>query len=88
MFTSTTYPGRIAFAYYIQFFPKAQTLVLEHLHKAIESPIIKDHAIAYASLFLLVTSLMLFLVNDHLLLGKIAVNLLGLIHTLVTPGAR
>ena len=72
MFTCTTHSGRIAFAYYIQFFPKAQTLVLEHLHKAIESSIIIDHAIAHASLVLLFMSLMLLLGNDHLPLGKIA----------------
>src|SRR5439155_4297291 len=33
------HPGRIAFVSDMQFFPKAQTLVLKHLHKAIETPI-------------------------------------------------
>ena len=50
MFTCTTHSGRIAFAYYIQFFPKAQTLILKHPRKAIESPIIIHHAITYPPL--------------------------------------
>src|SRR5260221_11013089 len=32
--------GRIALVYYRKCFPKAQTLVFEHLHKAVESPVI------------------------------------------------
>jgi len=33
-FADMTHPGGIALINYIQFFPKAQTLVLEHLHEA------------------------------------------------------
>src|SRR5712692_7326685 len=41
--------GGIAFAYYREFFPKAQTLVGKYLHKAIETPVIVHHAVANAS---------------------------------------
>ncbi len=40
------HPGRIALIFYEEFFPKAQTLVGKHLHKAVETPIIIYHAVA------------------------------------------
>ncbi len=64
--------GGIAFAYYKQFFPKAHTLVDKHLHKAVETPIIVHHAVAYLPLAPLFGSLALLLLDDHLPLGKIA----------------
>jgi hypothetical protein len=67
VFTCNAHPGRIAFAYYIQFFPKAQTLVFKHLHKAVESLIIIYHVVADTLLIPLLTCLVLFLGNDHLL---------------------
>ena len=42
--------GCIALAYYKQFFPTAQTLMLKHLHKAGEFPIIIHQAATYAPL--------------------------------------
>jgi len=56
----------------MQFFPKAQTLILKRLHKAIESPIIIHHAVTYASLVPLFAGLVFFPGDDHLPLGKIA----------------
>jgi len=67
-----THLGRIAFVYYMQFFPKAQTLVLKHLHKAVETPIIIYQAVAYLPLALLFGGLVLLFLDDHLPLGKIA----------------
>ena len=64
--------GCIAFAYYRECFPKAQTLVFEHLHKAIETPIIIHQAVADTSLVPIFGDLMLLLLDDHLPLGKIA----------------
>src|SRR5437879_6595744 len=64
--------GGIAFAYDKQFFPKAQTLVTQHLHKAIEPPIIIHYAVTYLSLAPFFGSLFLLLFDDHLPLGKIA----------------
>ncbi len=49
-----------------------QTLVPKHLHKAVEPPIIIDHAVTNAPLVSLLPGLMLFFRNDHLPLGKIA----------------
>jgi len=37
--------GRIALTDYRTFFPKAQTLVNKHLHKAVETPIVVDHSV-------------------------------------------
>ena len=37
-FADMTHSGRITFAYYKEFFPKAQTLILKHLLKAEETP--------------------------------------------------
>ena len=64
--------GCIAFAYYRECFPKAQTLVFEHLHKAIETPIIIHQAVADTSLVPLSGGLLFLFRNDHLPLGKIA----------------
>src|SRR5712692_3217214 len=64
--------GGIAFAYYREFFPKAQTLVGQHLHKAVESPIIIHHAVADAPPGALFGGLLLLFLHDHLPLGKIA----------------
>src|SRR6266567_3308282 len=64
--------GRIALIDAMQFFPKAQTLVFQHLHKAVEVPIIIYHAVAYAPLALLFGGLALVFLDDHLPLGKIA----------------
>ena len=50
MLAGMTHPGRIALVYYRECFPKAQTLVFEYLHKAVEPPIIIRHAIAYLAL--------------------------------------
>ncbi len=70
--TGMAHPGCIAFAYYIEFFPVMQTLVFEHLHKAVEPPIIIHQAVAYLSLAPFFGGLVLLLLDDHLLLGKIA----------------
>src|SRR6266571_4656316 len=64
--------GRIAFAYYMQFFPNVQTLVDKHLHKAVETPVIIHQAVANLSLPSFLRGLMLLFVDDHLPLGKIA----------------
>jgi len=66
------HPGRIALINYRECFPKAQTLVFEHLHKAIQPPIIIHRPIANASLLPLLGGLVLLLLDDHLPLGKIA----------------
>ena len=50
MFADIARPGRVAFVYYIQFFPKAQTLILKHLREATKTPIIIYHAVAQLSL--------------------------------------
>src|SRR6266568_292718 len=68
------HPGRIAFIDTMQFFPKAQTLVGQHLHKAIETPIIIYHAIADLPLPPFLGDLLLPLLDDHLPLGKIEVT--------------
>jgi hypothetical protein len=39
-------PGRIALVDDMEFFPKTQTLALEHQHKAVEAPIIIHQAVA------------------------------------------
>ncbi len=65
-------PGGIAFINDMEFFPKAQTLVDKHLHKAIETPIIIHHAVADLPLLALLGGLILALLDDHLPLGKIA----------------
>ncbi len=62
----------MTFVYYKQFFPKTQTLVGKHLHKAVETPIIVHHAVAYLPFPPLFAGLMLLFLNDHLPLGKIA----------------
>src|SRR5712692_6727817 len=68
-----THLGGIAFADDMQFFPKAHTLVLKHLHKAVETPIIVHHAITHAPLVALFGGLFLMvLLHDHLPLGEIA----------------
>jgi len=64
--------GSITFAYDRQFFPKAQTLVPEHLHKAVETPIIIHQTVANLPLAPLLAGLALSLLDDHLPLGKIA----------------
>jgi hypothetical protein len=64
--------GCIAFAYYKQFFPKAQTLVGKHLHKAVETPIIVHQTVADLPLAPLFGGLVLLLLDDHLPLGKFA----------------
>ena len=56
----------------MQFFPKAQTLIDKHLHQAVESPVIIHYAVVDAPLVLFFGGLVLFLFDDHLLLGKIA----------------
>jgi hypothetical protein len=56
----------------MQFFPKVQTLVGEHLHKTIESPIIIYQVIAYVSLAPFFAGLALLLFDDHLPKGAIA----------------
>src|SRR5260370_22815588 len=72
MLTDMARLGRIAFVNNMQLFPKAQTLIFEHLHKAVEPPIIVDHTIADAPFVPLLPGLMLLLFDDHLPLGKIA----------------
>jgi hypothetical protein len=62
--------GRTTFAYYLEFFPKAQTLVFQHLHKAVETPIIIHHPIADVPLAPFFAGLTLLLLDDHLPLGK------------------
>jgi hypothetical protein len=64
--------GRIVFVSDREFFPKAQTLVGKHLHKAIETPIIIHHAVADLPLAPFLGSLVLLPLDDHLPLGKIA----------------
>ena len=49
-----------------------QTLILEHLHKAVETPIIIYHAVTDAPLVPLFGGLVPLLFDDHLPLGKIA----------------
>ncbi len=72
MLTDMTRLRRIAFTDNMQFFPKAQTLVCKHLHKAVETPIIIHHAITYLPLAPFFVGLVLLLLDDHLPLGKIA----------------
>ena len=67
-----THSCRIAFTYYMQFFPKAQTLVAKHLHKAVQPPVIIHYAVAYLPLSPVFGGLTLLLLDDHLPLGKIA----------------
>src|SRR5713226_3813275 len=64
--------GGMTFVYYREFFPKTQTLVGKHLHKAVETPIIIDHAVADLPFPLLFGGLVFLLFDDHLPLGKIA----------------
>ena len=71
MFAGVARFGRIAFTNNIQFFPKAQTLVGKHLHKAIKTPIIIYHSIANAPLVPLFGDLLVFFLDDHLPLGEI-----------------
>src|SRR5438874_10664 len=66
LFAGVTRPGGIALINYREFFPKTQTLVFEHLHKAVESPVIIDHAVADLPLALLFGGLVLLLLDDHL----------------------
>ena len=54
----------IAFIYANQFFPSQETLVLQHLHKAIQSPIVEDRSMHEAQLVRM-------LFRNHLPLGKI-----------------
>ncbi len=63
---------RVVLIFSKQFFPKAPTLVLKHLHKAIEPPIIIHHAVADLPLAPLCAGFLLLLPDDHLPLGKIA----------------
>jgi hypothetical protein len=72
VFAGMTHPGSIALINYREFFPKTQTLVCKHLHKAVETPVIVDHAVPYAPLVSLFAGLALSLLDDHLPLGKIA----------------
>ncbi len=69
---STTHPGRITLIYDREFFPKAQTLVDKHLHKAVEPPVIIYHAIANLPLAPVFGGFVFLLLDDHLPLGKIA----------------
>ncbi len=62
----------IAFVYDMQFFPKAHTLVLKHVDKAVETPIIVHHAVTHAPLVPFFGGLVLVVLHDHLPLGKIA----------------
>jgi len=71
LLTHMTHLGSIAFTYELQFFPIQQTLVGQHLHKAVESPIIIHHTVPNVSFSPLFGGLVLVFVNDHLLLGKI-----------------
>src|SRR5713101_8958699 len=71
MSTAMTGFGRIAFIYDMQFFPIQQTLVGKHLHKAVEAPIIIDHAVTDFAFFPLFGGLVLLFLDDHLPLGKI-----------------
>ncbi len=71
LLTAMTLLGGIAFTYKIQFFPKQQTLVGKHLHKAVESLIIIHHAVPNVSFSPLFGGLALVFVHDHLLLRKI-----------------
>src|ERR1051326_7796366 len=64
--------GRIAFIYFMQFFPEAQTLVGQHLHKARQTPVIIYQTVANLPLAFLLEGLLLLLFDDHLPLGKIA----------------
>ena len=66
------HPGRIALIDDREFFPKAQTLVGEHLHKTVKPPIIVHHAVAYLPLAPLFGDLALLLLDDHLPKGAIA----------------
>jgi hypothetical protein len=70
MLAGMTHPGCIALIYDIQCFPKAQTLVREHLHKAVESPIIIHQAVAYLSLAPFFGGLLFFLFDDPSASGK------------------
>ncbi len=72
VFAGMTHPGGIALINYREFFPKTQTLVFEHLHKAVETPVIIDHAVPDAPLVPLLAGFALSLLDNHLPLGKIA----------------
>ncbi len=58
--------GGIAFTDDREFIPKARTLVGQHLHKAIETPIIIHHAVAYVPLAPLFRGLPVSFLDDHL----------------------
>src|SRR5260370_23600454 len=70
--THMAHPGGIALIFYEEFFPKAQTLVDKHLHKAVKTPILIYHAVAQLPFPPLFGSFMLLFLDDHLPLGKIA----------------
>src|ERR1700730_15863403 len=70
--TGMTHFARIAFTNDIQFFPMQQTLVGKHLHKAVETPIIIYHSITNLPFPFLFRGLVLFFLDGHLPLGKIA----------------
>src|SRR5437773_12477294 len=72
VFARMTRPGGIVLINYREFFPKAQTLVGEHLHKAVEPPAIVDHAVTDAPPVPFFAVLVFLLLDDHLLLGKVA----------------
>ena len=62
--TAATHLARVPLIYDHQFFPREYALIVEHLHKAVESPIIVDGSIQMLiALFVLV--------RDHQPLGKI-----------------
>ena len=85
MLTRMTPLGRITFTDDMQFFPKAQTLVSQHLHKAVETPIIIHHAVANAPLGFLFGRLILFLRKDHLPKGVITNHHGSFSHLSATP---
>jgi hypothetical protein len=70
--TAMTHLGGTAFINDMQFFPVQQTLIFKHPHKAVETPIIIHHAVAYTPLGSFPGRLLLLLLDDHLPLGKIA----------------
>src|SRR5579884_3618362 len=74
LFPSTPATGLagLTFADSMQCFPSAQTLIDEHLHKAIKTPVVIHHAVTDLPLALLFGGLLLLFLHDHLPLGKIA----------------
>jgi hypothetical protein len=63
--TAATGFAGIAFAYLHEYFPSEHTLVGEHLHKAIQAPVIEDRPMLCFQMFLM-------FLRDHLPLGKVS----------------